>query len=247
VSSVSLMVNTPGFEEAVALARACPALGVGVHLNLLKGRPLLEPQALASLVTNTGELPNLRTFLGKAMARRINWDEVRAELGAQIHKAAETGLRITHLDSHRHWHVWPKAFRVVAELAVQHEIKTLRLPRCHGWPRNWKEGVLRGLSWRCTPTLNALGLYHNDWFYDLLRVEATRNPIAAFAEFCRTLPPGATDLACHPGVVTPELTGSETSVHDREKQLALLTRAELRGIIDASGVRLIGYSHLSQT
>ena len=40
VNSASLMVNMPGFEDALARLSEHPRLAVGVHVNLLRGEPM---------------------------------------------------------------------------------------------------------------------------------------------------------------------------------------------------------------
>src|SRR5207237_814650 len=49
VSSASLLVNAPGFADAVRRARAAPALGVGLHFNLTMGAPVSPATAVPSL------------------------------------------------------------------------------------------------------------------------------------------------------------------------------------------------------
>src|ERR1035437_8636195 len=55
LTTASLMVNEPAFEEAVALARERPALGVGLHLTLLCGHSALPPGEIPGLVNGNGE------------------------------------------------------------------------------------------------------------------------------------------------------------------------------------------------
>ncbi|MEG0276419.1 MAG: ChbG/HpnK family deacetylase, partial [Coprobacillus sp.] len=42
LTSTTLMPAMPGFDHAVALAKQNPGLGIGVHLTLTCGRPVLE-------------------------------------------------------------------------------------------------------------------------------------------------------------------------------------------------------------
>src|SRR5262249_7303322 len=52
--TASLMVNEPGFSEAVALAKQEPSLGVGLHLTLLCGHSALTPSEIPGLVDGQG-------------------------------------------------------------------------------------------------------------------------------------------------------------------------------------------------
>src|ERR1035437_8082645 len=58
LTSASLMVNEPGFDEAVALAKQNPKLGVGLHLSLLCAHSALPPEKIPGLVNARGEFSN---------------------------------------------------------------------------------------------------------------------------------------------------------------------------------------------
>ncbi|HKY50647.1 MAG TPA: ChbG/HpnK family deacetylase, partial [Candidatus Limnocylindria bacterium] len=54
VRSTSLLVTYPGAEEAAALARAEPELEIGLHIDLVGGRPVSDPAAVPSLCDEDG-------------------------------------------------------------------------------------------------------------------------------------------------------------------------------------------------
>src|SRR3974390_1016219 len=58
LTTTSLMVNEPAFEEAVTLARAHPDLGVGLHLTLLCGHSALPAEKIPGLVNDRSEFTN---------------------------------------------------------------------------------------------------------------------------------------------------------------------------------------------
>jgi predicted glycoside hydrolase/deacetylase ChbG (UPF0249 family) len=60
------------------------------------------------------------------------------------------------------------------------------------------------------------------------------------------LPPGTTELMCHPGRCTDELRHARTRLKEsRERELEALTAAETRRAIERSGVRLVSYRDLN--
>ena len=61
LTTASLMVNEPACDEAVALARENPRLGVGLHLTLSHGRSALPPEEIPGLVNGSGEFGNARS------------------------------------------------------------------------------------------------------------------------------------------------------------------------------------------
>src|SRR6476469_4621235 len=113
LSSASLMVNTPAFTEAVAPARTRPLLGVGLHLNLVAGRPL----------TAAVSLMNARTVAGRARA-----EDVRRECDAQLRALTAAGIVPTPLDSHRHAHALPGVLPAVAASAYEAGLRWVRRP-----------------------------------------------------------------------------------------------------------------------
>ncbi|PZM66110.1 hypothetical protein DOE73_08465 [Paenibacillus dendritiformis] len=120
VSSASLMVNTPGFLEAVSLAKATPSLGVGLHFNLTYGTPATNPLLVPSLVRAGG------SFHGNHAEWRAH--DIACELDNQYGRMLKHGLRPTHVDSHHHIHLDnPVVYSLVKKL-VQHEHLPVRLP-----------------------------------------------------------------------------------------------------------------------
>ena len=127
VTSTSLMAVGAAFDEAVAIARDCPELGVGVHLTLVGARPVAS--AVASLVDGKGDFcASYPVFLRRYLQGTIRRDEVARELAAQIEKVTQAGIRPTHLDSHQHLHVVPGISAIVLDLARRFAIPAVRIP-----------------------------------------------------------------------------------------------------------------------
>lgn len=102
LTSTTIMPAMPGFDHAVQLARENPSLGIGVHLTLTCGRPLLDGHQ--TLVMENGEFPRLGFY--EDPQTEVSLDEVRAEWRAQIEKVLAAGIKPTHLDSHHHIHTY---------------------------------------------------------------------------------------------------------------------------------------------
>src|SRR5712691_6958316 len=101
VSSVSVLVNTPGWEEAARLLRgAGSAFGVGLHFNLTAGRPLSAGGGLRDL--RSGRFHSLAWLVARALSGRIDRAAVAAECAAQLARLREAGVTVIHVDSHRH-------------------------------------------------------------------------------------------------------------------------------------------------
>src|SRR5664279_146259 len=85
LTTASLMVNEPACEEAVALARENPKLGVGLHLTLLCGRSALPPEQIPGLVDAGGEFTSNPAGAGfRYFFRRSLREPLRREIHAQF-------------------------------------------------------------------------------------------------------------------------------------------------------------------
>ena len=134
LTTASLMVNEPGFDEAVRLARENPKLGVGLHLTLLHGHAALLPEKIPGLVNPRGEFGNspvgvgLRYFFNRGVRGSL-----RAEIHAQFEKFRSTGLPLDHVNGHLHLHLHPAVFKILMADAGPLGIRHLRLTRdCSG-------------------------------------------------------------------------------------------------------------------
>lgn len=102
VNSASIMVPCPWFAEIAAYAREHPEMDFGLHLTLnnewiyYKWGPVLPYSEVPGLVTPRGFL----TANWDTLKERASGEEVERELRAQIERALDLGIRVTHLDSH---------------------------------------------------------------------------------------------------------------------------------------------------
>lgn len=118
LTSTTLMTNTPGFEQAVKMAKGTPSLGIGIHLTLTFLKPLNNH--VGSLTDSSGYFHKLSEY--KMGTRTVDLDELYEEWNAQIQKAIQNGIQPTHLDSHHHLHTFCKHHEVVTRLAEQYDL-----------------------------------------------------------------------------------------------------------------------------
>ncbi|MCM3735420.1 chitin disaccharide deacetylase [Bacillus cytotoxicus] len=120
VNSATVMMNMPAVEHAVQLAKEYKTLGVGVHLVLTAGKPLLSD--VPSLVKEDGSFHSHSTV----REGNIDPDAAEREWTAQIEKFLSYGLTPTHLDSHHHVHALPILRDVLAQLAEKYYLPVRR-------------------------------------------------------------------------------------------------------------------------
>jgi predicted glycoside hydrolase/deacetylase ChbG (UPF0249 family) len=129
VTSATLLVNGPDAEAAARLADNGHGPGLGVHLNLLRGRPALPPAEIPSLVGEDGLfLGDYAALFKRYVTGRLDHAEVEREWAAQVERALDLGVRPTHFDSEKHVHAWPTLMSVAADLARRFGVGWLRRP-----------------------------------------------------------------------------------------------------------------------
>jgi len=120
VTSTTLMMNMPGTEHAIRLAKTHPTLRVGIHLVLTGGYPVSHD--VPSLVDEIGAFLRLSAVTSSSGELPWKLEEVEREWHAQITKFLASGLHPSHLDSHHHVHTWPQLLPVIQKLACHYDL-----------------------------------------------------------------------------------------------------------------------------
>lgn len=255
ITSATLMANMPAFDDAVRLALDCPSLGVGLHFNITQGRPVASASRVSSLIDSRGEFfGTSTTLLKRALLGRLNSEEVAIELRAQIEKVLNTGLRLTHVDSHKHSHALPQVCETIVRVIGEYGINAVRLPREH-WRFDPKARpfklmmqspgalVISGLCRISEARLRKSGVKTPDFFIGIARTGYWTKPW--LIDLIKQLPAGASELMCHPGYDDAELRNVRTRLREsRANELRLLTDADVLTALKADGVDLINFSNL---
>ena len=130
ITSATLLANGPDLEAAAGIKDALPGLGLGAHLNILRGRPVSRPGDVPSLVGPDGLFPGRYAALFRShLLRRLDPAQVEREWSAQIEKLLGLGISLTHLDSEKHVHAWPRLMGVACSLAKRYGLSWVRRPR----------------------------------------------------------------------------------------------------------------------
>jgi predicted glycoside hydrolase/deacetylase ChbG (UPF0249 family) len=237
VRAASLMVTTPGFADAVALARAYSTLDLGLHLALTGVRPALPSAAIRSLVTCSGNFPSLRRWLARAATRRLNTEQLRAELRAQIERGLATGLRFTHLDGHHHVHLFPPVAGIVASFAREYGLPIVRRVRyTPGDDAPPKHLLLASADARWGNVYNGFARAN------AFRGFAFPSSLEDWAALIASLPPGVTELMCHPGLADPTVRVLDPYVAPRAWELRWLTDERVAALFAAAGVAITTFA-----
>ncbi len=262
ITSTTLMANGGAFESAVALVRQQPRLGVGVHLNLTEGRPVAAAARIPSLVGPAGFLQTGPGRLARGLVLgRVRRADIEREARAQIEKILAAGVRPTHIDGHKHVHLAPGLFGLVARLAKEYGIGAVRRPaersvgligllrrNAGSRPAILKQRVMAillaagGLG--CRVRLRRDGLTAPARFYGVTQTGFLDE--AALSAILRAVPEGTSEIMCHPGYVDADLKATPTRLlAQRETELRALTSPAIRALVGTLSIELIHYGHLT--
>jgi hopanoid biosynthesis associated protein HpnK len=242
LTTASLMVNEPGCEEAVALARENPTLGVGLHLTLLCGHSALPPAEVPGLVNPNGEFSNNPAGSGfRYFFQRSLREQLRREVHAQFQKFRATRLPLDHVNGHLHLHLHPTVFRILMADASQLGIKRLRLTfdpfrlnlraaSGHLAYRALHVAIFHSLSALARPALARRGIRHTGAVFGLL--QNARVDEAYVTRLLPQLPEGDSELYSHP------------SLDEFKNELDALISPGVKDRVKQLGIKLIRYQDL---
>ena len=130
LTSTTLMANGLAFEDAVKIAISHPNLGVGCHIVLTDGMPVSHPESIPTLLgpDRKSFRPKLTSFVHALLRGKINEEEIAIEALAQVQKLQRAGISITHLDTHKHTHLFPQVARPLLRIAENARIPAIRNP-----------------------------------------------------------------------------------------------------------------------
>ena len=245
VTSTTAMMNMPHVDADLEKAvQECPHLGLGLHLVLTSGKPVLPASRLPSLVEQDGRFPSADRFLD--FMPTLDSQQVRAEWSAQVEKFVQvTGRNPDHLDSHHHTsYLSPTLFRIMLEITQQlgcgirpplsENSENLPLdlpPELASQPMDFIPSLLSEFN----PPHP--GNFYSSFYDQNATLDSMLNLLAGLTE-------GVSEIMCHPGFVDPEiLTGSSYNAQ-RESERQILTDPILLEFMQDNLIHLKNYSHL---
>lgn len=249
LTSASLIAAAPAAADAISRLIARPSMGIGVHLTLVDGSPVLPASRIPTLVEANGRFrQSWRSFVVACLRGRVSLVEAERELGAQIERMLAAGISPTHLDSHQHVHAYPPLFAIVARLAIRHAIPVVRVPYERGsWlPHERSQAVFRQ-TWQ-----NAAMWPWASRNYRLAASVGLRTPAligrvhtgalswAGLRTLIRGTQPGVTELMVHPGYLDAELRAANTRLlESRRQELDLLRQPHTRALLRSERIDLV--------
>jgi chitin disaccharide deacetylase len=265
VTSSTLMANGAAFADAVLLAKANPRLSVGCHVVLIDGEPVVDAQQLPSLTTRSSATQGhfrdgLKMFAARAIAGRMKAEEIAAEATAQIRKIQAAGISVSHVDTHKHTHLFPKILRPVLRAAAECGVRAVRNPfgprmplrsshllrRPNLWTRYAEVRMLSRFAGKFREAVDREGFATPD---GTLGIEVTGTlDETLFHAIAESIPEGTWEFVCHPGYNDADLQAASTRLREsRETELRALTLPAAREVLVQQGIHLISYYELRKS
>jgi predicted glycoside hydrolase/deacetylase ChbG (UPF0249 family) len=258
LTSATLMARAVATCEAIQLACSTPSLGVGCHVVLVDGEPVLPPGAIPTLVDRrTGRFqPTLGAFLQRLLTGVIRSEEIEAEAAAQLALLESKGLSPTHIDTHKHVHMFPAVLKPVLRAAYAAEVYAVRNPFEPAWSLRatpgapWLRRTEVSLLRRLEPAFRRIvakeGFATTDGAIGVLATGTLDAP--TIVSLLKNLPEGTWELVTHPGTNDADLAKAHTRLlASREVERdALGTLAQFPMIerISFAGLLSAGAQHL---
>lgn len=251
VTSTTLMACGERFSEAAELVRQAPRLSVGCHVVLVDGSPTLDADKVSSLL-NSG--PHFResliNFACVAIAGRLSEDEVEAEVTAQIQKLQSAGIEVSHVDSHKHTHMFPVISRGILRAAKKCGVRAIRNPfeplvfaSLRHWKRRFQLRVMQQYRGAFRSALEQAEMVTPD---GCIGIAVTGGLTAEIFEMLiENLPEGTWEFVSHPGYNDSELDKIKTRLREsRDKELSILTLDKMKDVLRQQDIKLISYREL---
>jgi hopanoid biosynthesis associated protein HpnK len=245
LTAASLMVAGPAAQDAVARAEKLPRLRVGLHVVLVEGRPTLPPERVPGLVDPKGIFRTDMARLGIDIALRSDVRrQLRAEIQAQFVAFRSSGLRLDHVNAHKHFHLHPMIAAEIMAVGARHGMRGLRVPREPASVLTSVEPQApRAAAWVTAPWAALLerrarraGLRTPDAVFGLAWSGAMTT--SRLLGLLRHLPEGRSEIYLHPAT-TDDFPGHAPDYRYAEELAALISP---HVILAARDVRLGGYT-----
>ncbi len=253
LTSCSIMANSEYFEDAVMRLKQVDDLSVGVHLTLSNLKSVLSANQVPLLVSKEGYFPKSPAILiQRFMMFPVSLQQVRAELRAQCEKIISYGIIPSHIDTHKHFHLYMPLFKIVIQIALEFNINAVRVPydsiqmKSSKPKRRFSKIIIQTIKVmqiRMKKMLKANNIKYPDHFFGFQYTGLLDEDI--LVNLIRNLPNGTTELMCHPGFFTKDLKEAKTKLKESRKiELNALISKKVIEEIRKNNIKLINYSNI---
>lgn len=234
LSSTTVMANLVKSEDLIRL-KNIPRIGVGIHINLLDGKPISPSNLIPSLLDQDGLFLNAKSIFKKALSGKISSREIGIEIKAQVDFLLDYGLNLTHADSHQHLHHFPILGKLIREQLSSLGIKKIRNSALTVVNLKPRSIILAGFT-KFSPIEKALFSTTQGLISDLsFGSEITQSSLAESIKRSFTTKSDL-ELMTHPAV-----SNRADSYLDRKREFELWMDLDTENFLRALGIEMVNY------
>lgn len=267
--SASLMANGAALEHAVELAATVPELDLGIHLCINDLSPLCPELVGKELVNDNGRyFSSFSKVVKKLIVQPRVADKIKEEFRSQIEFLLSRNVRLSHINSHKHIHIYPQLWQIVIDLAGEYKIPFVRYPlekmqrlyksvlkRRKGRKKTARDFVffsafflfffMHYQSVKLSISSGELCCHIPDFFYGLYDTGFLDED--TMADMAGAIRPGINEFMCHPGYIDNELLNLPTRlIYSREKEVDLLCSSTVKEVLEENDVCITSFQAVLQ-
>lgn len=247
VSSVSIMVPCPAFEEFAQYAKKHPEYDYGIHLTLnaefgsYRWGTVADAKKVPSLLDETGNMWKSVELV----AQHAVPSEVEIELRAQIDRALDRGIKLTHIDSHM-GSLWmrPDLTEIYVNLGIEYNLSVLFFSENGGFDFIASHPEVKRRAPAIAKNLRARGMPIIDHGLVHYVKDSYKEKKAFYRNALKNLKPGITGLYVHCGYHDDELSAITGSVVVRDGDRRVFTDYDVIADIKKLGLDVVSWGEL---
>lgn len=220
ITSTSMIVNFSSAQYAANLFQKCDGLGIGLHFNVTKGKPICDSVKVSSLLDENGEFHSSSWYFNEL--NRVDEDELILELDAQYQRFVELlNRQPDHFDIHHvydFYNNYPKFYQYVLNL--------FNVPiRMDVFPNDFNRTKICKID-------------------TMMDEQVDIDRIGKFIN--KTVDKNLYELPLHPGYVDDELINLSSMTYAREKDLEFVKDKSLKDKLEEYGIELIDFKTMKE-
>jgi chitin disaccharide deacetylase len=252
LTSASIIANGPSFSEAVNIAKRNPNLGIGLHFNIIEGKSIASENNVASLLDEGGMFfENYNKLSKRIMFGQVRLEEIEKELEAQIKHCTNSGLTLTHIDSHQHLHMLPKIYKILVKVSNKYGINKFRYlnPPFVDFSFSQQFKTFLSIFFKIFKSKFAYNVITPDYFIGFFNSGNLK--CGYIIDVLSKINSGVIEIGFHPGLDNVQLTKSFPNwnkyydyTFDWESEYSTITNPKFRQYIEENNIKLLNFKNL---